>query len=157
MNNNNKKAKEEIEMSLPAEKEYYQSGFPKVMVRGKYNMLISSRLKEARTKRGYSLSDVKVLLSKKGIETGRSTIQGYEVDEDNINHRYPSLHMLLQIANVYDCSLDYIFGVSNEMNRPTDNLNEYLLNNDKVCWRGKEISKEEKAMIARKIEQIMAL
>lgn len=160
MRKGNKGQKEEISMSLPVKdlaREYYASGFPKVLVRGKYDMQISARLKEARTLRKYSLAQVRDALKKRGIETGRSTIQGYEVDEDNANHRYPSLHMLLNIANVYDCSLDYVFGVSDEINRPTSDLRQMLLHNDTLNWNGKEISQEERAMICRKVEQIMAL
>jgi transcriptional regulator with XRE-family HTH domain len=151
-----KNHEEEIKMAQQTV-EYYESGFPKVMNRGKYDLQVNSRLKEARNRRGYSLAKAKNILALQGVSTGRSTIQGYEADEDNINHRYPSLHMLLQLANMYDCSLDYIFGVSDEINRPTNDLQQLILNNDTLQWQGKKISNEEKAMICVKIKQIMAL
>lgn len=153
-----KSHEEENNMQNQNNVEYYESGFPKVMNRGKYGMQVNERLKEARNRRGYSLAKVKSLLALQGTPTGRSTIQGYEADEDNINHRYPSLHMLLQLSNLYDCSMDYIFGVSEIYERPTNDLRHFLLNNkDVLNWNGKEISKEEIAMICVKIEQIMAL
>jgi transcriptional regulator with XRE-family HTH domain len=152
-----KKPKEENEMAQETI-EYYESGFPKVMNRNKFDMTVNSRLKEARNRRGYSLAKVKNLLALQGTPTGRSTIQGYEADENNINHRYPSLHMLLQLAKLYNCSLDYIFGLSDMFDQQTQQLNEYLENNkDHLKWHDKEISKEAIAMISSKIEQITSL
>lgn len=152
-----KNHEEEKEMIQDNNVEYYDSGFPKVMNRGKYNLCVNKRLGEARSRRGYSLAKVKNMLALQGLPTGRSTIQGYEQDEDNINHRYPSLNMLLQLSNLYDCSLDYIFGVSDSFNRPTTDLKDFILDSDVLMWQGKQISKEEKQLIAKKIEQIMAL
>jgi transcriptional regulator with XRE-family HTH domain len=152
-----KKPKEENEMAQETI-EYYESGFPKVMNRNKFDLSVNGRLKEARNRRGYSLAKVKNLLALQGTPTGRSTIQGYEADENNINHRYPSLHMLLQLAKLYDCSLDYIFGLSEIFEPPTNDLRHFLLNNkDVLKWRDHDISKEEIAMICVKIEQITAL
>jgi transcriptional regulator with XRE-family HTH domain len=153
-----KSHEEENKMINNENVEYYDSGFPKVMNRGKYDMQVNSRLKEARSRRGYSLAKVKNLLALQGTPTGRSTIQGYEADEENINHRYPSLHMLLQLSKLYECSMDYIFGVSDIFEPPTNDLRHFLLNNcEALNWNGKEINKEEIAMICVKIEQIMAL
>jgi transcriptional regulator with XRE-family HTH domain len=152
-----KKPKEEKKMAQETV-EYYESGFPKVMNRGKYDLHVNSRLKEARNRRGYSLAKVKNLLALQGTPTGRSTIQGYEADENNINHRYPSLHMLLQLAKLYNCSLDYIFGLSDMFEQQTNQLNEYLENNkEDILWHDKPISKEAIALISVKIEQITAL
>src|SRR4051812_42689373 len=72
-----KKPKEENEMAQETI-EYYDSGFPKVMNRNKFDLSVNGRLKEARNRRGYSLAKVKNLLALQGTPTGRSTIQGYE-------------------------------------------------------------------------------
>jgi transcriptional regulator with XRE-family HTH domain len=144
---------------LPASKqtnEFYESGFPKKMERKKYDMMINERLKEARSRRGLSLAKAVNELKSRGIMTGVSTIQGYEADEDNINHRYPSLNMLLSLANLYECSLDFIFGVTDDILPPSKDLS-VLLSNSNITWRDQEMSEEQRAMLLFKADQIMAL
>jgi hypothetical protein len=54
--------------------------------------------------------------------------------------------------------LDYIFGLSEIFEPPTNDLRHFLLNNKEALkWRDHDISKEEIAMICVKIEQITAL
>lgn len=137
--------------------EKYESGFPKVMNRGKYDLEVNKRMKEVRNRRGYSLAKVKNLLAVRGIKTGVSTVQGYEAEEDNINHRYPSLNMLLNLCNLYDCSMDYLFGITDEMNRPSNDLRHSITTNDEVFWNGVKMTSGQKALLLEKADEIMAL
>lgn len=131
--------------------------FPKDISRTKYDMSINARLKEARTKRGYSLKNVVALLKARGISTGVSTIQGYEYDEDSAYHRYPSVQMLNHLINLYGCSADYIFGVTDEFYPATHDISEIFEKNDTVFWKGKEITEADRQMIVYKADQIMSL
>jgi transcriptional regulator with XRE-family HTH domain len=145
---------------LPAtanREDYYESGFPKKIIRNKYDMVINKRLKEARTKKGFSLAKAVRELEARGIKTGVSTIQGYEAEEDNANHRYPSLNMLLALANLYDCSMDFVFGLSDEVSRPSKDIAFQIENNQTVLWQGKEITSGQKAILTEKANEIMAL
>lgn len=140
-----------------AKKEFYSSGFPKEMNRNKFNLPINRKLKEARNKRGYSLARVVELLKNKGIKTGVSTIQGYEVDESNINHRYPSLHMLMTLIDLYDCSVDFIFDYSDEFERSSHDLFDELNKIEKVNWKSKQISAGQRGLLLEKIDEIMTV
>jgi transcriptional regulator with XRE-family HTH domain len=143
--------------AIAQEKEFYTNGIPKDMKRKKFNMTINKRLKEARNKRGYSLAKVVQLLNERGVKTGVSTIQGYEANEDNINHRYPSQIMLLHLVNLYNCSIDYIFGLSNEIERPSKDLCHALTLQDEVLWKNEKISEGQKGLIIEKVNEIMSL
>jgi len=143
-------------MPATVETEYYKSGFPKEVKRNKHDLTINKRLREARNKRGYSLAKVVALLKAQGIKTGVSTIQGYEAEEDNMNHRYPSLHMLLTLINLYDCSADFIFDRSTEIETPSKDLNILLLNG-MAEWKGQKITDGQKGLAIEKIKEIMAL
>ena len=87
--------------STATKQELYSSGFPKQMNRTKFNLPINKKLKAARKNKGYSLAKVVELLKDRGLKTGVSTIQGYEQPEDNMNHRYPPLHTLMLLIDLY--------------------------------------------------------
>lgn len=127
------------------------------MNRTKYGMSVNKRLKEIRNIRGYSLSKVTNLLAVKGIKTGRSTIQGYEADETMINHRYPSLHMLVALTELYECSFDYIFAVTDEIYRPSDDLIDLLLKNKNASFKGQKITEGQKSLLIEKAREIMSI
>lgn len=131
--------------------------FPKDITRTKYEMSVNARLKEARTKRGYTLKNVVALLKTRGVSTGVSTIQGYEYDEDSAYHRYPSLQMLNHLINLYGCSADYIFGITDEFYPASKDISEIFETNETVLWKGKKIPKSSRLMMMDKAEQIMAL
>jgi transcriptional regulator with XRE-family HTH domain len=125
---------------------YYESGFPKEMKRKKYGLTVSDRLKEARKRSGLSLSEVETELGKVenlGIKAIRSTIQGYEAPETNKNHRYPSIHILYNLCRIYNVNVDYIFGFSEEMSRPSEELFDHLDNATNVVVEGVVLEKEE--------------
>ena len=84
--------------------------------RKKYNLPLSERLKVARNDKGLSLAKTIEALNKRGIQCGQSTLIGYEADENSNYHRYPSMIMLLALADLYECSIDYLFGRSEKKN-----------------------------------------
>lgn len=144
------------------EKEFYldkhgNPTYPKDIKRAKYNMNINQRLKEARNKRGLSLAKAVKMLGVRGVKTAVSTLQGYEADEDNINHRYPSLIMLLRLANLYNCSLDYLFGLTGELERPSNDLIDTLTQMESVQFRGKEMNEVQRSHAVHLLGKLMEL
>ena len=61
---------------------------------------LSEKLQQLRAKYGYSQKQVADL-----IEVSPSIVSGYETGE-----RTPSTDVLLQLANIYKCSTDYLLG-----------------------------------------------
>jgi transcriptional regulator with XRE-family HTH domain len=134
--------------------------FPKEadMKRTKFNLPINDRLKKVRHHRNLSLRKVVELLKNEhGLELATSTLQGYEASESNQNHRYPSSYVLLTLANLYNCSLDFIYGLSDEMERPSKDVFDNVLLRDKVLWKGQEMSDAQKAMLVEKGDTIMKI
>lgn len=132
--------------------EFYQSGFPKNPVRKKYNLKLNVRLKSARNRKGLSSASVVKELKKKGISIGHSSLQGYEADENSLNHRYPSLTVLMDLSNFYDCSLDYLLGFSDVFERNAPKEEEYdvfdLLESDKkVFYNGIKLTNSQRKQI----------
>ena len=146
-------------MSAIAEKlDLYPSGFPKEVKRTKHDLILNKQLKKARNKRGYSLDKVATLLmEKKGIKTSKTTIQGYEAEENNMNHRYPSLFMLMALIDIYDCSADFLFDKHDEIERPSHDFHYELTKVEKVNWMGKTLTPAQKSMIIEKVNEIIAL
>lgn len=63
-------------------------------------MTFGERLKELRTKKGYTQKQVAQILN-----VGRATIAGYETKSI-----YPDYDKLIVLANLFDCSTDYLLG-----------------------------------------------
>jgi len=134
--------------------------FPKEadMKRTKFNLTINDRLKKVRHHRNLSLRKVVELLkTEHGLELATSTLQGYEASESNQNHRYPSSYVLLTLANLYNCSLDFIYGLSDEMERPSQDVFDNVLLRDTVLWKGQKMSDAQKAMLVEKGDTIMKI
>jgi transcriptional regulator with XRE-family HTH domain len=89
---------------------FYQSGFRKQMNRNKFNLPISERLKECRTAKKLSGAQVVREMKARGVNIGNSSLNGYEAPETSMNHRYPSLINMIALADIYEVSLDYLFG-----------------------------------------------
>jgi transcriptional regulator with XRE-family HTH domain len=140
-----------------SQEEIYQSGFPKQVKRTKHDMVLNERLRIARQKKGFSLAHVSNMLRARGINTGATTIQGYEADENNINHRYPPVYMLYNLAKLYDVTVDYLFGFTNEPRKATDDIKEMLEKNQATFWNGKKMSQGQKELALEKINQITSL
>src|SRR4051794_4114424 len=139
-------------MVATAEKIYPNNG-----KRNKYNLDLNRRLKDVREKRGLSYRKVVALLELRGVNTGVSTIQGYEANENNANHRYPSPYMILQLAKLYGCSTDYFFGLSDEIERQTLDIKDQLTMYEKNYWNGQEITAGQKALLLEKGQEIISL
>lgn len=151
-------------MSVAKEKkaESYESGFPKVMKRSKYNLKINERLKSARNRKGLSAQAVVDMLGKKKIiEIGHSTLQGYEADEKSLNHRYPSLPVLMELAEFYGCSLDYLFGVSEKYKRSTltvreTDIRDVLESKGSISYNGFKLNKKKRELILSRLDEYLA-
>jgi transcriptional regulator with XRE-family HTH domain len=71
-------------------------------------MKFNERLKQLRLEREWFQRD----LAKK-IGVGRTTIGRYEAGEIS-----PDIEKLIELSNIFDCSLDYLLGKSNVKNAP---------------------------------------
>ena len=152
--------KEERPFKVLDTEKFYESGFPKDMKRKKYGLPISDRLKEARYYAKLSLSQVETELGKVedlGIKALRSTIQGYEAPEINKNHRYPSLYVLYNLCRIYNVNVDYIFGFSDEIERPSENLIDHLEKANKVVIDGVCLEHAEIEMIKAYSRKVLTL
>ena len=140
--------------------------YPKKIARTKYNLPINERLKIARNAQGLSAAGVVAELNKKGIKMSHSTLQGYEANESISNHRYPSLPALLALSNFYGCSIDYLFGLTDKIERPKAKKKilpkieydfNHLLNSDEtILWGEKSISARQRKLITAQIEFILS-
>lgn len=140
-------------------KNFYKSGFPKEVQRGKYNLMINERLKLARNRKGLSASGVVRKLAEQGVSIGHSTLQGYEADENSLNHRYPSLPVLLQLAEFYGCSLDYLFGVSDRFRTNTgtrdQDVKDLLESRHAVTYNGTKLNKRQCEFLVAHLDKLV--
>lgn len=141
---------------------YYKSGFPKKMERKKYGLAVNERLREARVKSGLSLRKASEKLKEihkedKEFSVSSSTLQGYEADEKFDNHRYPPLNMLVHLASLYGCSMDYIFGFTDEIKRPTNDIFTQLYEGENVLWKGEPMTSGVKAWVIEKTDDLLKL
>lgn len=139
-------------------KSYYESGFPKEVQRNKYNLKINERLKAARNRKGLSAAGVVRELKKKGISIGHSTLQGYEAAEGSLNHRYPSLRVLVDLANFYGCSLDYLFGRTDRFktNGLNTDLKDVIESRHPITYNGNKLNRKQEEIIFAEIEAILS-
>jgi transcriptional regulator with XRE-family HTH domain len=136
---------------------FYDSGFPKAISRQNLKLPLNTRLRYARETKGFTLAKSTKELNRRGVSCAISTLQSYEAPEESINRRYPSLKMLISLANLYDCSTDYLLGISDEINRHTSDIHTQIKRNRTVAWRNEVIDEHQMNMIVHKVDQIMAL
>ena len=141
-------------------KAYYESGFPKKVSRSKHNLKINERLKAARNRKGLSAAGVVKKLEKQGISIGHSTLQGYEADENSLNHRYPSLPVLIGLAEFYGCSLDYLIGTSDKFksasfSRETD-LKDLFESKNPLTFNGEKLTKKQRDTFLGQLDLIFS-
>jgi transcriptional regulator with XRE-family HTH domain len=144
-------------MQTAPDSNFYASGFPKSIHRHELNVPVNERLRVAREHKKYTLTRAARELNKKGVACAISTLQSYEQAGDSQHRRYPSIKMLISLANLYDCSTDYLLGISDEPQRYTPDLLAQIKNNQSIAWRDQDIDEHQKNMIVYKIEQIMDL
>jgi transcriptional regulator with XRE-family HTH domain len=145
-------------------KSFYKSGLPKHKHEGqrnKYNLKINERLKVARNRKGLSTSGVVKSLKKKGVSIGQSTLQGYEADEKSLNHRYPSLPVLIELSSFYGCSLDYLFGITDKFkitpltSRSCD-IRDILESGRAIEYNGVKLNKKQREIILAQLDSVVA-
>lgn len=142
-------------------KDYYDSGFRKEVQRGKYNLKINERLKLARNRKGLSAKGVVKALAKRGIEIGHSSLQGYEADETSLNHRYPSLPVLIHLADFYGCSVDYLLGVTDRFRSQTIttrevDLRDLLESKKTLAYNSSKLNKVKRDFLINQLDTIVA-
>ena len=143
-------------------KSHYSNGFKKNIQRSKHNLTLNERLKNARNRKGLSSAGVVQALKKQGISIGHSTLQGYEADENSLNHRYPSLSVLMTLANFYEVSYDYLFGISDKFT-PTHlaishnaDIRDIIESRNAIMYNGVKLTRDERRTLIEKIDQHFA-
>lgn len=68
------------------------------------------------------------------LKISSTTINGYFN-----NNYYPQINIALEMARYFNCSLDYLFGLSDEMKNNNSNTNEFI-NNFKFLIEQKNLS-----------------
>lgn len=149
-----------MQVAKTDEKQFYESGFRKEIARPKHNLMINERLKAARNRKKMSAQAVVNTLKEQGVSVGHSTLQGYEADEQSLNHRYPSIVMLIELANFYGCSMDYIFGMSDrfktyELGKETD-LRDLLDSRKSISYNGRKLTKAQREKVISRLDKLLA-
>jgi transcriptional regulator with XRE-family HTH domain len=149
---------------LQARKQNEETEFPKEEPRGKHNLMVNERLKAARNRKGLSSAGVvRELEKKRKIKIGHSTLQGYEADENSLNHRYPSLPVLVALADFYGCSLDYLFGLTDRFKPQKLTIKEMdikdLLESHKkpVAYNGSTLDRKQREIILKVLDGLGAV
>lgn len=100
-------------------------------------MEIGSRLKELRKKKKMTLKEVGDYLSLTGV-----AVSGYEK-----GNRKPSAEVIEKLADLYEVSVDDIYG------RQSDNSNmRKILNNKMLHWDGEPLREDELNVIRQLLE-----
>lgn len=138
----------------------YDSGFPKKVIRHKHNLTLNERLKAARNRKGLSAAQVVKKLEKQGVTIGHSTLQGYEADENSLNHRYPSLPVLMQLSIFYGCSIDYLFGITDRFRPNTGkqeaDIKDALEGRGQVMYNGVKLNKRQREFLVAHLDAMIA-
>lgn len=142
-------------------KSHYSNGFKKNIQRNKYNLTLNERLKNARNRKGLSSAGVVQALKKQGVSIGHSTLQGYEADENSLNHRYPSLSVLMTLANFYEVSYDYLFGISDKftprhlsVSHDAD-MKDVLESRTSVMYNGVKLTENQRESIVALLDKVV--
>jgi transcriptional regulator with XRE-family HTH domain len=132
-------------------------------VRNKYDLPLNERLKKARNRKGLSSAGVVRALKKKGVSIGHSTLQGYEADENSLNHRYPSLPVLIELATFYEVSFDYLFGISDKFTPQhlsishNADIKDILESRTDLMYNGVKLTKEKRNALVKVIDKLLAI
>ena len=142
-------------------KSHYSNGFKKNIQRSKHNLTLNERLKNARNRKGLSSAGVVQALKKQGISIGHSTLQGYEADENSLNHRYPSLSVLMTLANFYEVSYDYLFGISDKftpyhlsISHDAD-MKDALESRTSIMYNGVKLTRNQRDSIVALLDKVV--
>ena len=142
-------------------KSHYSNGFKKNIQRSKHNLTLNERLKNARNRKGLSSAGVVQALKKQGVSIGHSTLQGYEADENSLNHRYPSLSVLMTLANFYEVSYDYLFGISDKfkpyhlsISHDAD-MKDALESRTSIMYNGVKLTRNQRDSIVALLDKVV--
>lgn len=104
------------------------------MVRRNDENMYGKRLKELRREKGWTIEE-----AARKIYVSRSTWAGYETE-----HRKPPIPTLIRLSKLFDVSVDYLLGITNERNilRLECDLSLYLQKED-LHWNGVPLNKVE--------------
>lgn len=145
------------------ENAYYPTGFRKDIVRNKYGLPLNERLKKARNRKGLSSAGVVRALKKQGVSIGHSTLQGYEADENSLNHRYPSLPVLIELANFYEVSFDYLFGTSDKFTPQhlsishNEDIKDIIESRTSIMYNGVKLTNEKRKALIDIIDSVLVI
>lgn len=108
--------------------------------------MFGERLKGLRNKRHWTIEEVA-----EKIDVGRSTYAGYETED-----RKPPIQNLIKLSNLFDVSVDYILGLTDEpdIKKVEYNASEYLKKGN-LNWNGVPLSDEELGPIVELLEVIV--
>lgn len=137
----------------------YKSGFPTELQK-KLNMPLSDRLRDIRKSKKMSTRAVVRELKTQGISVGYTSLQGYEQPEGSMNHRYPSLPVLVALSKFYNVSLDYLFGLTEKKSYGEKPLKgevyrdiKVLLNSgEQLLYDGVELSDKQLELVKSSLE-----
>lgn len=144
-------------------KSHYSNGFKKKIDRSKYDLPLNDRLKKARNRKGLSSAGVVQALKKQGISIGHSTLQGYEAHENSLNHRYPSLSVLITLADFYEVSYDYLFGISDKftpshlaVSHDTD-IKDVIESRIPIMYNGVKLTNQQRESIVAILDNVLTV
>lgn len=96
--------------------------------------MYGERLRLLRKERNWSIADVA-----EKISIGKATYGGYETE-----YRQPPIEKLEKISELYNVSVDYILGLSDERKKENmKNVHAYLANQNGLHWDGVPLSSED--------------
>ena len=111
-------------------------------------MTFGERLKDLRSKKGYTQKQVAEIL-----KVGRATIAGYETKSI-----YPDYEKLIVLANLFNCSTDYLLGrnelpnyFSSDLINLTDRIVELLIS-ENIISNTETITAEKTGVICEKLK-----
>lgn len=104
------------------------------------------RLKQLRKDKNWTINDIAEKLN-----VGSSTYGAYETE-----YRKPPIETLIKIANIYDVSIDYILGLTDEkdIKELEHDTSKYLRKED-LTWKGVPLSNTELKPIMDLLEVIV--
>lgn len=111
-----------------------------------YKKIIGERLKYLRKKKTLSGKPMPVEYITTKLDIARSTYTGWE-----LGRRAPNGEKLVALAALFDTTVDYITGKTDD-EAPSDNKLDELLANKSLKWGNKEITEEQAETIARLIQ-----
>lgn len=107
-------------------------------------MDIGSRLKFLRNRRGWTIQDTADKLA-----TSTSTYGGYET-----NYRKPKAELLVQLADIFDTTTDFILGRTENPNGLNFNVTDFL-DKGKLHSDGVEITDEQAELVNVVLRQVL--